>query len=147
MTLIACGGGGASVAQNRFAGTWTGTFSLKRFVNSVQSGSTVTGSAHGVVTGTGVVGIKFYKQLSPDIFDQIAGQAPACTLDINDQITGINYFVDTSSSGGGLLGYNSTSQFSLVAGQMIGVLGGTGDTTNNFAPNCTFTVNFTMNKQ
>ena len=69
LSLLACGGGGASVSQNQFAGTWSGTGTWRTYNSSgVPNGSAGNPiPIDGTVSGTGEVNIKLHFP------DQVAG--------------------------------------------------------------------------
>ena len=68
-SVIACGGGGASVSQNQFSGTWAGTGTWQTFNSSgVPNGGGATAlPIDGSVSATGEVNIKIHFP------DQVAG--------------------------------------------------------------------------
>ncbi len=149
VAVIACGGGGGSSSggstgggtANRFAGRWSGTFSLERFSNGVKLGSTETGNAQLTVGNSGLVTYNIQRKLVPDDLEGV--------IQANDQMkSGAYYLYYLSTSPTGDISnfvYDHTSSiYRLSGGKLLATFSGVGQSS---PPVSTITVNFTLDPQ
>lgn len=137
ITLAACGGGGGTVTINKFAGTYTGTFSWQREWNGVPQGSPITGTANGTVSDDGTVQLDMYIQPAPGYtIDRITGTVSNTTGDcVGRYLYGINPPPSTNGD------FPQTSQFSISGDQLTVNVHGVGGGVNNETYEATMILN------
>ena len=126
LSILACGGGGASVTPNLYAGTWSGTFSWKEFKNAVQQGNTITGNGNGTVASNGSFQLDSYIQPpSTWTIDRLIGSVSTST---GQAIGTYTYAIKWDNSNPNPNIYSMTATFQKAGNNLtvnaVGVAGG-----------------------
>lgn len=154
VAVIACGGGGGSTSTgtgstaggtgggtpHKFAGNWSGTFSLERFNSGVKIGSTETGNAQLAVANNGQTTFTVYRKTVTDFLEG--------PIQSNDQMTTgatYSYYLSGTPPSATYQYFSQTSSlFRISSGKLIidfsGWLGGVD-------PTKTFSIQLTLDKQ